>query len=169
MSSKATSDLILTENNPYTALPVKERRYVEARLQGLAQTAAARAAGLDASSATRVERNPRVKEAIRYLLKESTVNVNELTKSDVLTGMMDAVNASATASELVMAWREIGKLLGVYEPEKKVLEIKDYSQQELNEMRDEELLQLAGGRMQDVIDVDDADFEEIDHADNSSS
>lgn len=153
-----SKELTLTDDNPYTALPVKQRRYVEARLQGLAQTAAAKAAGLDSKNTTKYERNPRIRAAIRYLLKESTLNVDELTKSDVLTGMMDAVNASATASELVMAWREIGKLLGVYEPEKKVLEVHDYSQQELREMKDEDLLKLAGGRMQDVIE---ADFEEI--------
>jgi hypothetical protein len=85
------------------------------------------------------------------LVKQSTASVEELTKSDVLTGMMDAVSAAATASELVMAWREIGKLLGVYEPERRVLEVKDYTQDELKSLSDKELAQLAGSSMQELI------------------
>ena len=66
--------------------------------------------------------------------------------------MMDAVSAASTAAELVMAWREVGKLLGAYEPERKILEIRDYSREELKMLPDDELLRLAGGRMQDAVD-----------------
>jgi hypothetical protein len=72
--------------------------------------------------------------------------------------MLDAVNAAATASELVMAWREIGKLLGAYEPERKILEIRDYSPDELKTLSDKDLLELTGGRMQEAID---GEFEEL--------
>jgi len=72
---------------------------------------------------------------------------------------MDAVASAATAGELVMAWREIGKLLGAYEPEKRILEIRDYSQAELKTVSDKDLLSLAGGKMQEVID---GDFKELD-------
>ena len=58
--------------------------------------------------------------------------------------MMDAVSAAATAAELVMAWREIGKLLGVYEPERRVLEVKDYTTDELKTLSDRDLAKLAG-------------------------
>jgi len=138
-----------------------QKRYVEARLQGLNKTGAARAAGSDTPGRTSqmLEKSPKVRAAIRYLIKESTLNVKELTKSDVLTGMMDAVEAAATAGELVMAWREIGKLLGAYEPERKILEIHDYSQEELKSLSDKDLLNLAGGKMQDVVD---AEFTEVD-------
>lgn len=152
MAKKAAKELVLTEDNPYTRLSLVQKHYVEARLQGLTKAAAARAAGINSTSVTRLERDPKVAAAIRWLLSESTRNVDELTKSDVLSGMMDAVNAAATASELVMAWREIGKLLGVYEPERKVLEVHDYSASELKALPDEELAKLAGGRMADVID-----------------
>jgi len=153
-------ELALTEDNPYTQLTLLQKRYVEARLQGLNKTAAARAAGSDTPGRTSqgLEKSPRVRAAIRYLIKESTLNVQELTKSDVLTGMMDAVEAAATAGELVMAWREIGKLLGAYEPERKILEIHDYSQDELKQLSDKDLLNLAGGKMQDVVD---AEFSEV--------
>ena len=57
-----------------------------------------------------------------------------------------------------MAWREIGKLLGVYEPERKVLEVKDYTKDELRGLSDGDLLKLAGGKMAQTID---AEFEEV--------
>ena len=75
----------------------------------------------------------------------------------MLTGMMDAVSAAATAAELVMAWREIGKLLGAYEPERKILEMQDYSRGRAEDAcRTTSCAKLAGGAMKDV--VDDAEF-----------
>lgn len=157
------TELTLTEINPYTELTVLQKRFVEARLQGLSISASSRAAGCsgDAYQAgTAIEKNPKVRAAIRYLIKESTINVTELTKSDVMTGMLDAVEAAATAGELVMAWREIGKLLGAYEPERKILEIHDYSQDELKQLTDKDLLHLAGGKLKDVVD---GEFQELEH------
>ncbi len=153
----STKELALTERNPYTELTLIQKNYVEGRLQGLSQTAAARAAGASTNPAN-LEQNPKVRAAFKYLLSQSAMKVDELTKSDVLTGMMDAVNAAATASELVMAWREVGKLLGAYEPERKILEIRDYSEEELKTLPDEHLLELAGGKMAEVID---AEYEEL--------
>jgi len=150
-------ELQLTERNPYTDLSLMQKNYVEARLQGLSRAAAGRASG--AKNVGQLEHNPKVRAAIRYLIRESTANIKDLTKSDVMTGMLDAVEAAATSAELVMAWRELGKLIGAYEPERKILEIHDYSQDELRELSDQDLLRLAGGRMKDVID--DAEFEEI--------
>lgn len=155
--------VVLTERNPYTELTLTQKQYVEARLQGLTKAAAGRAAGVDDRSVCyQLEKNPKVMAAIRYLIRESTVSVEQLTKSDVLTGMMDAVSAAATAAELVMAWREIGKLLGAYEPERKILEIHDYSADELKMLKDEDLLRLAGGRMADTIDIEEAEYQEVD-------
>lgn len=157
------SELILTEENPYTVLTIIQKRYVEARLQGLNQMSAGRAAGMkfrddDRSTVYKMEKNPKVRAAIRYLIRESTQSVEDLTKSDVLTGMLDAVEAAATASELVMAWREVGKLLGSYEPEKRILEIHDYSQEELKQLSDKDLLRLAGGKMNGAVD---GEFHEV--------
>jgi len=149
-----TKGLQLTERNPYTALTLIQKNYVEARLQGLTQKAAAAAAGAAPNTQRELEQNPKVRAAIRYLIKESTDSVEELTKSDVLTGMMDAVSAAATAAELVMAWREIGKLLGAYEPERKILEVHDYSRDELRTLSDADLAKLAGPRMTDVVDAE---------------
>lgn len=158
---------MLTDRNPYTECTVLQRRYVEARLQGLPIGQAGKAAGAaSAQQASVLERSPKVRAAIKYLIKDSTRNVEELSKSDVMTGMLDAVEAAATASELVLAWRELGKLIGAYEPEKKILEIHDYTKDELKMMSDDDLLRLSGNKYADVID---AEFEEIrDHARRST-
>ena len=158
-SSSARPVLKLTEQNPYTMLSVGHRRYVEARLQGLTIMAAQRAAGIKRPNNS-LERNPKVRAAIKYLLRESTRSVTELTKTDVMTGMLDAVNAASTAAELVMAWREMGKLIGAYEPERKILEIHEYSADDLRTLSDAELARLAGKRMQEAVTVD-AEFEEV--------
>lgn len=160
---KGAQDVALTERNPYTECTILQRRYIEARMQGLAISAAGKAAGCTTlQQSSELERSPKVRAAIKYLVKDSTRNVLELSKSDVMTGMLDAVEAAATASELVLAWRELGKLIGAYEPEKKILEIHDYTRDELKAMKDEDLLRLSESKYRDVID---AEFEEIkDHA-----
>jgi len=160
-------ELKLTEHNPYTILTIIQKNYVEGRMQGLTSAAAARAAGASDQSACSLSKNPKVLAAIRYLINESTKSVDLLTKSDVLSGMMDAVNAAATSAELVMAWREIGKLLGSYEPQKRILEIRDYTKDELKELSDDDLRRMAGGRMADAVDgeftvVDEPDSEPLD-------
>jgi hypothetical protein len=154
-------DVVLTERNPYTELTILQRRYVDARLQGLGITAAARAAGANVKNPGNIdslEKNPKVRAAMRWAIKESGQRAEELTKNDVMTGLLDAVDAAATASELVMAWRELGKLIGAYEPEKKILEIHEYKAEDLKMLSDKELAQLAGDKFADAID---AEFEEL--------
>lgn len=149
----ASKKLSLTEDNPYTRLTLKQKNYVEARLQGLTIAAASRAAGLaDRAKGYVMEKNPKVRAAIKYLINESVKDVDQLSKSDVMQGMLDAVQAASTSTELVNAWRELGKLIGAYEPEKKVLEIRDYTKDELKALSDEELAQLSGSKYADAID-----------------
>lgn len=41
-----------------------------------------------------------------------------VTREDVIAGMMNAVNTASTSTELLFAWKELGKLLGYYEETK---------------------------------------------------
>jgi len=155
---KSTQELVFTDDNPYTQCSLLQRRYVEGRLQGLAPMAASRAAGAKATCPTQLEKNPKVQAAIRFCVQQSAGDVTLMTKSDVMVGMLDAVSAAATASELVMAWRELGKLIGAYEPEKKILEIHDYTRDELKTMSDDDLIRLSGGKFKEAVD---AEFHEV--------
>ena len=143
------SEVVLTEDTPYSRLTLKQRRYVDARLQGLEPSAALKASGCGDVA---LEKHPKVRAAIKWVVKESSLSAEELTKSDVMQGMLDAVDAAETSQELVAAWRELGKLIGAYEPERKILEVHDYSKQELKALTDEQLAQLAGKEMSSVID-----------------
>lgn len=133
-------------------LTQKQLHYVEARLQGLAPTAAARAAGLSDGDSGQYERAPRVREAMRWAVQQGMKQAEDIDKNDVISGMMDAVTAAGTAAELVMAWREIGKLIGAYQPEKKVLEIHTYNEKDIKSLPSDELMRLAGKELQDVIE-----------------
>ena len=162
MSEKGTNakqgteakELKLTEPSPYAELTVLQRRYVEARCQGLAPRAAAAAAGMaEPKNALPVmERHPKVRKAIAWVVNESFGDVSDITKNDVLRGMKDAVESAATSQDLVSAWREIGKLIGAYEPERKILEVHDYTKEELKSLDEAELVRLAGSKMSSAID-----------------
>jgi len=159
-SKQAKQQVSLTEENPFQACTLLQRRYVEARLQGLNVSASEKAAGVKPGS--KFERNPHVREAMRWVVQDSFSDVTNLGKNDVLRGMKDAVEAAATSTELVGAWREIGKLIGAYEPERKILEIHDYSADELKTLSEADLKKLAGDRVSGAID---GEFYEVDSGD----
>lgn len=119
-----------------------ERQYVEARVHGSAPVVAARMAGFEDPDqrALALERDARVKQAIESTLKVATLE-KSLTREDVLAGLMDATSMAATATELVAAWREIGKVIGAYEPQKVDLTIT--TRQQMEQMDDAELMKAA--------------------------
>lgn len=97
-----------------------EQIYLQARLAGSAPVVAARVAGASSPTeyARRLEADEKYKTALQVALR---VNAHRqaITKEDVIDGMMDAVRMSASAFELVSAWREIGKLVHAYDHPKK--------------------------------------------------
>lgn len=157
-------ELKLTEENPMTVLNIRQTQYLEARLQGLTPQAAAKAAGVN--KASDYERNPKIRAAMKWAVRESFDCVEEIGKNEVLQGMKDAVEAAATSTELIQAWREIGKLIGAYEPERKILEVHDYSKEELKTLSEADLLRLAGDRMADAID---GEFYEVDEVEQEEA
>ena len=56
-----------------------------------------------------MENHPRIRLVMHSLTTDALKGLT-LQRQDVLQGFMDAVDASATATELVMAWREVGKV-----------------------------------------------------------
>ena len=145
----------------YEGLNKRQRAYVEHRMTGLSPKEAAKAAGFSPSytsqfATTHLERHPRIKvilrEAGRHALKKLA-----LTREDVLHGLMDAVDTAATATELTNAWREIGRLIGAYEPEKVTVTIEDMAGENLQTMSVQELAAIA-----DMQRVFDGEFTRVD-------
>ena len=134
------------------ALDAKQRIYVDARALGSLPVQAARCAGYNNpdDAAYTLEQDSTVRMAVEVTIR-LRAREHQITREDVLAMLQDAYRNAATSTEMVAAAREIGKLLGHYEPQKidinKSVEIK---QQQIRNMSDEELLKLS----REVIDGD---------------
>lgn len=142
-----------------------QRRYIELRIQGLSPTPAARGAGASEGSYKQLENHPKVKAIIGEINKQA-LNKLVVTREDVIAGFLDAVNSAATSTELTAAWRELGKMIGAYEPE--VLRIEERpTAEKIRKMKDSDLAALAeqeGFELPQPMNSDDcieAEFEEI--------
>jgi len=88
---------------------------------GMTQTAAARAAGIPVGQAKKTMEMPEVQQQIcdaqQHISKQLLIS-----REQVLQGLLDVVEDATLQAELmprVAAWREIGKIAGVYAPEER--------------------------------------------------
>ena len=151
-----------------------QRLYAEARLEGLSPLDAAKAAGLSSPNiqAYAYEKHPKISPIIR-MGNSLSAERYQLSRDDVVAGFMDAVHAAGSSTELTAAWREIGKMLGHYAPEKTEhhVTVENMTQNKLETMTDADLARLA--EMEDFTldrnhplvgrceEVEDADYEEV--------
>jgi hypothetical protein len=138
----------------YDMLDSRQRKYVDERLKGNPPRDAALSAGYSEQTAINrayelLERHPVIKVVLRETGRAALKNLC-LTREHVLHGLMDAVDHAATATELTNAWREIGRVIGAYEPEKVQIDISALAPEELRTMPLSELAALAD--MQGVFD-----------------
>ena len=166
--SKDAKQVATTAEENLAKLTPKQQLYLENRIQGLSVKAAAGAAGYMADS-SRVYKDLENHPRIKYLLHEATKQAFQkitVTRSDVIAGFMDAVNAAQSSTELVMAWRELGKIIGAYEPEVKIIKHVDITAEKIRNMKDADLLEMA--EMESYLlpdveeDVIEAEYVEID-------
>jgi len=160
----SAKSLELSANSPVEEdllrLSGKQRLYVENRLAGMNRIQAGQAAGYaNNNSIAGLDEHPRVKRIMLHATKEAMQRIT-INRQDVLQGFMDAVDAAQSSTELVMAWREIGKVIGAYEPEVKIIKHQDLTAEKMHSMKDEELLEMAG--LEDYRPpIIDGEFEEI--------
>lgn len=146
-------------------LTPRQRLYLENRIQGMPVKVAAAAAGYMADSSRvykDLEEHPRIKRLMLQATKDALRQIT-VTRTDVIQGFMDAVNAAQSSMELVAAWREIGKLVGAYEPEVKIVKHIDVTAEKVRNMKDEDLLAMSA--MEDYrlpVLIEDAEYVEID-------
>lgn len=133
-------------NTPLDELSDMQFKYLEGRLNGMQPFAAGRYAGMSEKSLRshtyQTERHPKVQAAAKFVL--SNALGGEVTRETVLEGLRDAVSASATGAELTMAWREIGKLIGAYAPDRTEIVVTDMTHDRLKTVSDKELLGMQG-------------------------
>lgn len=139
LADQRSYDYLLGSLNP------KERLYVAARAKGATPVQAAVTSGYaePTKAAERNEQNLTVRTALEYSLKLAAREAR-VTRDDVISGFMDAVNMAATSAELTQAWREIGKMIGAYEPQRiKVDHTHTITMEQIASLNDNELAELA--------------------------
>lgn len=127
------------------AMDSKQRMYVEARALGSVPVVAARMSGYKDpdGAALELERDATVRMALEVTIR-LRARQHQVTREDVLGMLQDAYRNAATSTEMVNAAREIGKLLGHYEPQKiDIQKTVTMKQEQIKSLSDEELLQLS--------------------------
>ena len=121
-------------------------------------------------AAQNLMRRPAVKKALNAMI-ERTMKVSEVTRDEVIEGFRDAINIARQQSEamgMIAGWREIGKMLGMYETKVKI-EVSGGArqiEQQLSGMSDADLLRMVHERSSllekiNEQDIEDAEFEEV--------
>ena len=146
----------------FDGLNDQERIYVESRLRGLSQVASGAAAGIKNSNWTTFEQNVRIQAALQ---KGRAISIADtgMTREKITEMLMDAYRCAANATEMVMAARELGKLHGVYAPQKVAVDVEHRlknvkSERDMKLLPTKELLALVESRGDDVLE---AEFEEV--------
>lgn len=143
------------------------RRFVTAKLEGKTNKEAVAYAAQGKNKKqleNRFSHNPSI---IRYLYiaTRSAVRKTLVTRNDVVNGLLDAVEAAGSSADLTAAWREIGKLIGAYEPEKinVTLDASDLTVDQLATLSTRELIEMT--KKGDLFEVDaDQDFAREEYA-----
>lgn len=146
----------------FEGLDDKERVYVQSRLAGMSQIASAAAAGLPRQNTERYEKKGSIAAALAKG-REISIQQTGITREKVSEMLMDAYRSAATATEMVMAARELGRLHGVYAPQKVDVEVEHRlkhvkTEQDLKRLKTADLLKLAATRGDDILE---AEFAEV--------
>jgi phage terminase small subunit len=122
-------------------LTAQEKQALQYMAKGFSKTAAARAAGFPTSD---VFKRPHVKQAADQVLANDVGEI-KVTRGMVTQMLLESHRKSATATEEIAAARELGKLHGLYEPEKiHHQSVNVHVVEEIEHLPLNELLDLAG-------------------------
>ena len=139
------------EREKSAVVEAKQKVFADAILEGHSQSDAARAAGYHPTNASNVMRQEEVQE----YLAEARREVGDLTtikRLDVLNIFLEAIDMARTLadpSQMINGAKEVGKMMGFYEPETIKLEIEGNSKALANKFKaltDSELYEIAAGR-----------------------
>jgi phage terminase small subunit len=133
-----------TPDEPPVTPSSRRRKVVDAILTGSNTTTALESAGYSPTNPANVLRH---REVIEYL-QAARAEIEEhstLTRLDVLKVFLEAIDLARTLADpgqMIAGAREIGKMMGYYEPERFKVEV-EATPAKYREMSDEELFRLA--------------------------
>ena len=130
----------------------------DAVLDGHTLTEAAGIAGCTVQNAHHHVKNSQTVKEYLATHRSALSDTVQLKRADVITGFMEAIDTARLAADpgaMIRGWAEIGKMLGLYEPEVKKIEI-SATQRNISSkyevMSDEDLLAIAEGRVGETIE-----------------
>lgn len=132
----------------------RQDAYVEAVLDGTPKTKAAKDAGYTAMPAT-IEKSDDVANALHFARSELS-SALQVKRADMIEVMLDAIGMARTMGDptaMIAGAREVAKVLGFYEPEKKIIELtgnQERVQQQFAQLTDQELLEIIEGESKRV-------------------
>lgn len=134
-----------------SVLTEKQSAYVENVLDGKPKGESALAAGYSSTTAaTLVERSEEVRTAIREARSELS-SAAQIKRADMIEVLVEAIGMSRMMADpmgMIAGAREVGKMLGLYAPEEKKIDL-NVNQQRLRSqfegMSDQELLDVIEG------------------------
>jgi hypothetical protein len=136
----------------------KQDAYIEARLDGKSKVESAKIAGYSLNGEAQIEKSADVRAALQQARTELS-SATQIKRADVIEMLKEAYDMAKLAAEpaaMTGAAKEIGKMLGFYEPETIKIEhgrSTNSIQRKLMTMSDEELMEIAEGTAK-VIDGD---------------
>jgi hypothetical protein len=126
-------------------LTVKELKFADAVLRGMSERQAAKVSGLKEASVGG--------HVIEYIGAERDRRAREqfVSRHDVIEGLKEGIEMGRLVSDpgaMISGWREIGKMLGYYEPERRQIDVAvrgSLTMDQLQALPDHELLKIIEG------------------------
>jgi len=129
-----------------TPLTAQQEQFVLYILRGMAPTQAARGAGYKSPSSTagQLMQMDKIQAVLAHLRSEEMDSI-KVTRDQLTLMLFEAHRKSATATEEITAVRELGKMHGLYEPDKvQTQNLHLHKVEQLERMDEDDLVKLAG-------------------------
>lgn len=130
-----------------STLTPKQSHYLKLRASGHSPGRASELAYGSRQHAQRNEANPVIQAALKSM-RQDTYERMQITRERCVEGICEAIEMARIMAEpatMIAGYREVGKMLGFYEPEKKEIALTGEGGkllQKVSQMSDEQLLQL---------------------------
>lgn len=138
-------------------LTPKQTHYVKLRAAGYSPASAAEAAYGNTSASTRNESNPVIQAALRSMCRDTQQRLN-INREHCVAIMAEAVEMARIMSEpmtMIAGAREMAKMLGHYEPERREIAVTDQTGRllhKVNQLTDDQLVKMLNSPDMNVID-----------------
>lgn len=154
--TKAKAKRPKAPREPSVAIDEKRKIVADALLEGASKPDALRAAGYHPSNADTVMRQEDIQQYIAQARGELE-DVTTLRRLDVINVFLEAIDMARTLADpaqMINGAKEVGKMMGFYEPERIDIHVSGSAQamaSKFKQLTDEELYEIAANRAKPVI------------------